>query len=187
MPDADKDAPRYDFDAAELDYRAGGWSVNALADKHGIPEATLRRYVKKNAWVKGSAEVKRGLVREAMAGIPLGYDELVTNELTNDAVRQLQLGAAEQDVADMTLGLTVARRAMGKLLSMVELVEHPKDVKLIVESNKLAVDTIRKIRSLDADDAPEATVTVDISDGFGELRAAFRKRLEALPAASGDD
>jgi hypothetical protein len=107
----------------------------------------------------------------------------VTNDLTNDAVRQLQLDAASQDVADMQMGLTVARACMAKLLLMVEQVEHPKEVKLVVESNKLAVETIRKIRSLDADDAPEATMTVDIGDGFAELRAAFRRRLDSVPVA----
>lgn len=180
MAELDQSGQRYDFDAAELEYRAGGWSINALADKYHIPEATLRRFAKKHAWVKGNAEVKRGLVRDAMAGIPLGYDELATNDLTNDAVRQLQLGAAEQDVADMNLGLNVARRCMAALLAMVGQVEHPKEVKLIVEANKAAVETIRKIRSLDNDDAPETSLTVDIGDGFAEVRAAFRKRLEAL-------
>lgn len=176
---------QYDFDAAELDYVAGGWSVNALANKYGIPEATLRRHAKKHGWVRGNAEVKRGMVREAMAGVPL--DEEVTNGFTNDAVRQLRLDAAEQDVADMTMGLNVARRCMAALLSMVDQVDHPKDVKLIVEANKGAVETIRKIRSLDADDAPEATVTVDIGDGFTELRTAFKKRLEADPVAGDAD
>jgi hypothetical protein len=175
---------QYDFDAAELDYMAGGWSVNALANKYGIPEATLRRYAKRHGWVKGNAEVKRGMVREAMAGLPL--DENLTNAFTDDAVRQLRLDAASQDVADMNLGLTVARRCMATLLAMCSQVDHPKDVKLIVESNKIAVETIRKVRALDADEPPDASVSVDIGDGFAELRAAFKRRLEQ-PAGSDAD
>jgi DNA-binding MurR/RpiR family transcriptional regulator len=177
---------RYDFAAAEIDYRAGGYSVNALAQKHGIPEPTLRRYAKKEGWIKGSSDVKRELVREAMAGMPLD-DEQLTNGMTSDeAVRQVQLNEASQDVQDMNTGLAVARKSMGKLLDMVDQVDHPKDVKTIVEANKLAVETIRKIRALDDDQGPETSVNVEISDGFAELRAAFKKRLQQPVAADAD-
>lgn len=177
---------RYDFSAAALDYQAGGYSINALAQKHGIPEPTLRRYAKREGWIKGNSEAKRELVREAMAGMPL--DEALTNGMTNDeAVRQVQVEEATQDVQDMNTGLSVARACMGKLLTMVDQVDHPKDVKLIVEANKAAVETIRKIRSLDDEQGPETSVQVEISDGFAELRAAFRKRLQQPVAAAQDD
>lgn len=175
---------QYDFDAAEREYHAGGWTINALANKYGIPEATLRRYSKKHGWVKGNVDLKRTMVREAMAGFSL--DEQVTDNLTIEHVRQLRSDAAAQDVADMNMGLTVARKCMAALLVMVEQVDHPKEVKLIVEANKGAVETIRKIRSLDADEGPEATVTVDIGDGFAELRAAFKKRLESSVTTDAD-
>jgi len=169
---------QYDFTAAEIDYAAGGYSINALAQKHAIPEPTLRRYAKKQGWIKGSSDVKRELVREAMAGVPL-TDEDMTNDLTNDErVRQVQLDEAGQDVRDMNTGLAVARKSMDKLLTMVDQVDHPKDLKTIVEANKIAVETIRKIRALDDDTPPEASVQVDISDGFAELRAAFKRRLQ---------
>ena len=177
---------KYDFGAAELDYRAGGYSVNALAAKHGIPEPTLRRYAKREGWIKGSSDVKRELVREAMAGTPL--DAQVTNDLTNDeAVRQAQVTEATQDVRDMNTGLSVARACMDKLLTMVEQVDNPNDVKRIVEANKAAVETIRKIRSLDDDSGPETSVNVEIGDGFADLRAAFRKRLEQPVTVPHDD
>jgi hypothetical protein len=176
----------YPFAAAALDYCAGGWSINALADKHKIPEATLRRFAKKHEWVSGN-EQKRGMVREALAGLALSYDETMEKFFDADELRQHQLDEATQDVTDMRLGLHVARSCMAKLLVMVQSVELPKDVKLIVESNKLAVETIRKIRSLDDDPAPEAAVNIEINDGFAELRAAFRKRLETInPAAAAD-
>ena len=176
---------RYDFGAAELDYRAGGYSVNALAAKHGIPEPTLRRHAKREGWTRGTSDVKRELVREAMAGLPL--DEQVTNDLTNSAVRQIQITEASQDVQDMNTGLSVARACMDKLLLMVEQVDNPNDVKRIVEANKGAVETIRKIRALDDDSGPEASMEVEIGDGFAELRAAFRKRLQQPVVASSDD
>lgn len=170
---------KYDFDAAELDFATGLYSMNAVATKHGIPEPSLRRYAKKHGWVKGSAQVKRELVEDALAGGSL--DEDVTNALTNDEVRQRQLVEAEADVADMNRGLQVARKCMDKLLTMVDTITDPGDVKKVVEANKGAVETIRKIRSLDAPEPPaaaDATVTVQMDDGFAELRAAFRKRLE---------
>jgi hypothetical protein len=99
------------------------------------------------------------------------------------------LDEATQDVADMNTGLAVARKSMQKLLAMVDAVDQPKEVKLIVEANKIAVETIRKIRALD-DDAEGATnVTVEVSDGFAELRAAFQKRLQqpvGAPANAAD-
>lgn len=178
---------QYDFAAAEIDYRAGGYSVNALATKYGIPEPTLRRYAKREGWIKGNSDIKRELVREAMAGMPL-TDDGMTNGLTSDeAVRQVQLDEATQDVQDMNTGLAVARKSMGKLLRMVDEVDHPKDVKVIVEANKIAVETIRKIRALDDEQGPESSVTVEVSDGFAELRAAFRKRLQQPVGASSDD
>ena len=169
----------YDFDAASLDYAAGGYSMNGLATKHGIPEASLRRYAKKHGWIKGASETKRDMVREALAGD--GLDELVTNGLTNDEVRQHRVDEAAQDVQDMTDGLNVARRCIKRLLSMVDQVDSPNDIKRVVEANKAAIETIRKIRSLDNDDTPpETSVSVTIDDGFSELRAAFKKRLETL-------
>lgn len=174
----------YPFDAAALDYAAGGWSMNALANRHGIPEATLRRYAKKHGWIKGAAEAKREMVREALAGESL--DEQMTNDVTNDeAVRQRRLEEATQDVQDMNLGLSVARGCMNKLLTMVDAVDSPNDVKRIVEANKAAVETIRKIRSLDANDGdePDGNVTVTLDTGFEELRAAFKKRLEGKEQA----
>ena len=139
---------KYNFDDAEVDYRAGSMSVNAIATKHGIPEPTLRREAKKLGWIKGLASTKRAMVKDAMAGADL------TNSLTNDEVRQNQLDAASQDVRDMNDGLSVARSCIAALLGMVPTVSEPRDIKTIVEANKSAIETIRKIRSLD--DAPPA-------------------------------
>lgn len=137
---------KYSFGDAEADYRAGSMSVRAIADKHGIPEPTLRREAKKYGWVKGLASTKRAMVSDAMAGADL------THSLTHDEVRQNQLSAASQDILDMNNGLSVARGCITALMSMVAGVKEPRDIKTIVEANKSAIDTIRKIRGLD--DAP---------------------------------
>ncbi len=134
---------KYNFADAEVDYRAGSMSVNAVATKHGIPEPTLRREAKKRGWVKGLSSTKRAMVQDAMSGADL------TKNLTNDEVRQNQLSAAQQDVADMNTGLAVARACMQALLVMVASAEGARDIKTIGEANKVAVDTVRKIRGLD--------------------------------------
>lgn len=134
---------KYNFADAEVDYRAGTMSVNAIATKHGIPEPTLRREAKKLGWVKGLSSTKRAMVQDAMSGADL------TKSLTNDEVRQNQLSEAQQDVADMNCGLSVARACMTALLAMVPIADSPRDIKSIVEANKGAVDTVRKIRGLD--------------------------------------
>lgn len=181
----------YDFDAAQVAFAAGGMSMRAVATQYGIPEATLRRYAKLHGWVKGASETKRELVREAMAGMPLdaGTDDAgVTQELTHAQVRQRQLDEAGQDVRDMETGLEVARRCMTRLLQMVDMVDGPNDIKRIVEANKAAVETVRKIRSLDDEQpaAPETTVNVTVDEGFSELRAAFKKRLDAMAQPATD-
>lgn len=157
---------------AEADYGAGILSVSAVARKYGLPESTLRRDAKRLGWTRASAEFRRQMVKNALAGANL------TSEMTKEKVRQIQVDAAEQDETDMRTGLSVARACMAKLLAMVEEADEVKDIKTIIESNKIAVDSIRKIRSLDdVEPVQEASVSVDLSDSFAELRAAFRQRL----------
>lgn len=152
--------PKYNFSDAESDYRSGILSVNAIATKHGIPEATLRREVKKLGWIKGLASTKRAMVSDAMAGADL------TKQLTNDEVRQNQLSEAQHDITDMRNGLSVARACIAALINMVPAMDNPRDIKTAVEANKGAIETIRKIRGLD-----EATNTPD--DSLTNLLAAI--------------
>jgi hypothetical protein len=175
----------YPFDAAGLDWLGGGVrSMRELARKHGIPEATLRRHAKEHGWTRGASDIKREIVREALAGEDV--DAEVTQDLTHEEVRQRRVKEALQDVADMTMGLRVARACIGKLLAMVDSIDNPNDIKRVVEANKGAVETIRKIRSLDDEPPPEAEVTVTVGDSdLAELRAAFRKRLEEMNGAAG--
>lgn len=186
----------YDFDAAEIVFAAGGKSMRAVAAQFGIPEATLRRHARTHGWVKGASEQKRELVREALAGEPLdaldaGTDDAgVTQELTQSLVRQNRVNEATQDVADMNKGLEVARKVMDKLLQMVDGIESTADIKRICEANKAAIETIRKIRALDDDtppELPETNVHVSVDPGFQDLRAAFKKRLDAMKGPAGDD
>lgn len=146
---------KYNFADAEVDYRAGTMSARAIAEKHGIPEPTLRREAKKRGWVKGLSATKRIMVRDAMAGADL------THKLTRVQVERRQTEAAAQDVEDMNNGLNVARLCVAALIPMIAASDNPRDIKSIVEANKAAVDTIRKIRGLD--DLPAEAPENDLS------------------------
>jgi hypothetical protein len=164
------------LDEAEADYRAGILSVNGVSRKHGLPESTLRRDAKRLGWTRASAEFRRQMVRNALAGANL------TSEMTKKQVHQIQVEAAEQDERDMRTGLDVSRACLTKLLAMVGEASEVRDIKTILESNQIAVNTIRKVRSLD-DAEPEqvaSSVTVDLNASFSELREAFRRRLTRI-------
>jgi len=135
----------YPFSDAELDFCAGVMSVNAIAIKHGIPEPTLRREAKKRCWIRGATESKRQLVKDAMAGLPT----TLTKTLTNDEVRQKQEQEAALDVNDMQTGLALFRAVLAKCVIMIDEIDAPRDIKIISEAGKNAIDGIRKIRGLD--------------------------------------
>ena len=164
---------RADLEAVAVDYCAGVLSVNAVAHKHGIPESTLRREAKRRGWMRANPEARRHRVALALGG------ESVANEMANRAVAIAQEQATNQDVDDMNIGLAVARQVVKKLLITVDQVDDPRDLKVIIEANRAAIDTIRKIRSLDAPPPPSVTnaISMTVTDGWDELRAAFDKAI----------
>lgn len=127
----------------ETEYRGTQTPVLQIAKQHGISEGAIRKRAKKEGWVRDSGQLKRALVESKLAGI--------TNASTRYEVRTLIEESAEQDAADMRDGLLVARTSIKKLLVMVELCEEPKNVKIILEANKVAIETIRRVRGLDVE------------------------------------
>jgi len=162
------------LEMAEVDYRAGILSVNAVAQKHGVPESSLRREAKRRGWTRASSEVRRQEVALALDG------ERMANNLANQKVEEVLNEAMNQDVADMNRGLAVARKVLEKLLKVVDQVEDPRDFKVVIEANRAAVETIRKIRSLDQPPPPPvpSTISMTVTDGFDKLRAAFAKAIK---------
>ena len=157
---------------AEIDYRAGVLSVNAVAKKHDIPESTLRREAGKQGWTRSGPEARQMLVATACSG------ELVANELVEEQVRQVQVDAAVEDAQDMLLGLSLARKVLRKLHGTIDLIDDPRDIKVLVEAYRSAIDTIRHIRSLaPAQHQADTIQTKRVTDGFAELQAAFDKVL----------
>jgi hypothetical protein len=63
----------------------------------------------------------------------------------------------------MRSGLAVARKCIGRLKLVVEVADDPKDIKVIAEANRIAVETIRRIRGLD--DATDTSVMVKWEGG----------------------
>jgi hypothetical protein len=147
-----------DWNAIEIQYRANTKSVRRIADEHNISEGTIRKRAKKEGWLRDPEGVKRELVRAAMSGAGT-QKGTQSGTQTDEEVRKAINTEAEQDIADMRDGLEVARRSIWKLKTLVEKAESPKDVKVIVEANKIAVETIRKIRGLD--DQPTGETPVD--------------------------
>ena len=150
-----------DWSAIETAYRAGVKSVRAVADECGVPEGTIRSRAKKHGWTRNPEGAKRELVRAAMAGAQAGFAQAgfahaVTHTVTHTAIRKNIESEADQDIADMRNGLMVARSCIEKLKAMVDSAEGPRDIKIIVEATKGAIETIRRIRGLD-EPAPPAT------------------------------
>lgn len=123
-------------------------SVNGLATKHGIPETSLRREIQRQGIVRGdAADRKRRLVENHFAG-ELANE--VANETANGEAGEAIEAEARQDIDDMTDALTVCRKAITRLLKVVDTLVDPRDIKAACDANEKAMLTIRKIRGLDA-------------------------------------
>lgn len=141
-----------DWAALEAAYRAGVKSVRAIAEEHCVPEGTIRSRAKKHGWTRNPEGTKRELVRAAMSGAQTSFTQTFTHAATRESIES----EADQDIADMRNGLSVARGCIEKLKAMVESAGGPRDIKIIVEATKGAIETIRRIRGLDDPAPPSA-------------------------------
>jgi hypothetical protein len=147
--------PKPDWVAIEAAYRSGNGALRAIAKDHGIAEGTIRARAKKHGWVRDPEGTKRERVKALMSG--------AAQNVTRETMRNIE-DEAQQDAADMRLGLAVARLILQRLIEMVESVNDPKEVRVIAESNKIAVETIRRIRGLD-DATGQPTIVIQRSFG----------------------
>ncbi len=150
-----------DWLAIEGAYRAGGMSLRAIADRYGCSETLIRKAARKNGWIQNPEGQKREIVRQLMTGIPSGGCAQEGSQRAHlEIARQ-----AEQDASDMGDSLALARKCIYKLSQMVDATDNPKDVKIVAEANKIAMETIRRIRGLD-DPAPpnpdDKTLTINV-------------------------
>lgn len=138
---------RLDWIAIEGAYRAGVLSLRAIGEQFGCTEGAIRKQAKRMGWFQDPEGRKREQVKSIMAGIMPG---------TQDGTRYAQgvlSREAQIDADDMGDCLAVARKGLRKLFSALDGVDEPKDIKIVLEANKIAMETIRRIRGLD-DPAP---------------------------------
>lgn len=131
-----------DWVAIEAEYRSTKRPVLQIAKQHGITEGTIRARARKNGWNRDSSGLKRQIVADSMSG--------VTKGVTTDTIRNNIESEAQTDIDDMQTGLDIARNCLTNLLAVSLDCQDPRVIKTIIESNKLAIETIRKIRGLDA-------------------------------------
>ena len=157
--------PREDVDwlAVEAAYRAGVKVLREIAAEHNITEGGIRNRAKKFGWLRDPEGAKGELVK---AGVTAGTTQDASQENAGDIIRQ----EAAQDIVDMNKGLDVARQCLTALLDAAKAATCPKEIKVIVEANKMAIETIRRIRGLD-----------DVSDN-GPVSIVIRR--ETLPITS---
>jgi len=144
-----------DWLAIEGAYRAGTKSLREIGAEYGVSEGAVRKRAKREAWLRDPEGTKRQMVRAALAG--------GTQKGTQYAERTIA-DEAGQDVEDMQAGLDVARACIRRLRQSVELTEDPKDIKVIAEANRVAIDTIRRIRGLD-EKSDAAVLTIERAYG----------------------
>jgi len=155
-----------DWVSIETHYRAGVKSVNALAKESGVTEGAIRARAKKRGWLRDPEGTKREMVKAAMSGI--------TNGIPNYEVRNIIETEANQDVADMQDGLSVSRLCIRRLKEMAEKVRDPREVKVIAEANKVAVEVIRRIRGLDENPGGNSKSVEDILGSLMEKQGEPR-------------
>ncbi|MDR2093013.1 MAG: hypothetical protein LBP58_06840 [Azoarcus sp.] len=153
-----------DWAAIEGEYLAGIDSVNAIANKHGIAEGTIRARAKKNGWSRDPAGTKRQIVAAAMAG--------VTSQITNDVIRNIE-DAAAADIDDMNRALRIQRQCLVRLEAALQAVTDPKEIRIIANATNEAMESIRGIRGLDA----PVTVTSRELEGDALIEELRRRGL----------
>lgn len=158
-------AQNADWLVIEVAYRTGFPSVRRIAQEHSISEATIRKRAKKEGWLRDPEGVKRELVRAAMSGSGT-QKGTQSGTQTDEEVRKAIETEAGQDIDDMHNGLVAARQCIQKLRLMIEKANDPRDVKIIAEANRIAIEIIRRIRGLD--DQPPAGSPID--DALARLR-----------------
>lgn len=134
-----------DWIAIEGLYRSGVGTLRQIADDHGITEGAIRKKAKQLGWLRDPQGAKRERVKAAMAGAS-------TVDAFQYAESTLEKETA-RDVEDMHAGLRVARQVIRRLDDMMndtkQKITQPPLLKIIAETNKIAIETIRRIRGLD--------------------------------------
>ena len=155
-------ARNIDWLSIEGAYRAGIMPLREIGEAYSVSEAAIRKKAKQNDWLRDPTGTKREIVKGLIAGITTGS----TQQSAQEYAKRTIYAEADKDAEYMGDCLDVAVKAVHKLHGMIDSAEEPKDIKIIVDANKSAMETIRRIRGLD--DLSGNTVT-NAADALAEL------------------
>lgn len=119
-------------------------SLRAIADAFGGSPSGILKKAKQNGWTQDPTGMKREIVKSLIAGISSG-----AQGSAQECTKTIIYAEANKDAEYMGDCLGVAVKAVGKLNGMIDDASEPRDIKIIVEANKSAMETIRRIRGLD--------------------------------------
>lgn len=131
-----------DWVSIEAEYRGTKTPLRRIAEQYGVTEGAIRARAKKGGWTRDASGLKRSIVANAMSGVP--------QNITQGELRNCIESEAKTDIDDMQTGLDISRNCLRNLYAVSLDCDDPKTIKIIIEANKLAIETIRKIRGLDA-------------------------------------
>ena len=155
-------ARNIDWLSIEGAYRAGIMPLRDIGEAYSVSEAAIRKKAKQNDWLRDPTGTKREIVKGLIAGITTGS----TQQSAQEYAKRTIYAEADKDAEYMGDCLDVAVKAVHKLHGMIDGAVEPKDIKIIVDANKSAMETIRRIRGLD--DLSGNTVT-NAADALAEL------------------
>lgn len=115
----------------EADYALGIYSNVRLADKHGIPESTLRGWIKKYGWKKDNAPRVTERVKEKLL-VPEGFEQTPDDDDSDEAL----IEAAADEVTGVALS---HRRLSKKLIKSVDGIADTLNSQ--IEKGSITVDT----------------------------------------------
>ena len=153
-------ARNIDWLAIEGAYRAGIMPLREIGAAYGVSEAAIRKKAKQSDWLRDPTGTKREIVKGLIAGITTGG----TQQSAQEYAARTIYAEADKDAEYMGDCLGVAVKAVGKLNTMIDEASEPKDIKIIVDANKSAMETIRRIRGLDDEtkEPPKEAMTIKI-------------------------
>lgn len=188
----DKRTAHVNWQEVELDWRANVLTVAEIARKYNVKDSTVRNRASRQKWVREPKSDRAQKVKKLTAQKADQVSEALSIGRASEGVtvESLVEEAVDQDVKDMNLGLSNARKALEKAGNLMEditvdamlesgepgtevIFAGARELKMLTEITKTSVDIIRKIRGLDEVEDP----TNDLSSYTEEQLKAELERL----------
>lgn len=147
-----------DWDQVRELYCANIESITNIAKRFGISQNTIRSRARHQNWVREPKSKRAKSVTESIRSSKartVNDAAAVGEKLGQLNQDQLVQRAIDQDIEDMNKGLNNARSGLDQVSKLLPDTLDAKELKGLIETNKLCVETIRKIRGLDEKDDSE--------------------------------